>query len=116
MWTPATRKQHIRKTNRYQRDLTDEEWGVINPHLPAVNSTERPRAWPRREIINGMFYVMRSGCPWRLLPSDLPPWRTVYRWFAKLRDEGRFEKIITRLCSIATGPDADLVRRMRIRR
>jgi transposase len=46
-----------------------------------------------REIINGIFYVMRSGCPWRLLPSDLPPWSTVYRWFAKFRDEGCFEKI-----------------------
>ena len=49
-----------------------------------------------REIINGIFYVMGSGCPWRLLPSDLPPWSTVYRWFARFRDEGRFEKIITR--------------------
>ncbi len=46
-----------------------------------------------REIINGIFYVMRSGCPWRLLPSDLPPWSTVYRWFAKFRDEDRFERI-----------------------
>ena len=40
-----------------------------------------------REIVNGIFYVMRAGCPWRLLPSDLPPWGTIYRWFAKFRDE-----------------------------
>jgi transposase len=93
MWTPTTRKQHIRKTTRYQTDLTDKEWGVIEPHLPTANSTGRPRAWPMREIINGIFYVMRSGCPWRLLPSDLPPWSTIYRWFAQFRDEGRFEKI-----------------------
>lgn len=46
-----------------------------------------------REIINGIFYVMRSGCPWRLLPSDFPPWGTIYRWFATFRDEDRFEKI-----------------------
>ena len=46
-----------------------------------------------REIVNGIFYVMRAGCPWRLLPSDFPPWSTIYRWFAKFRDEGRFEKI-----------------------
>jgi transposase len=39
-----------------------------------------------REIINGIFYVMRAGCPWRLLPSDLPPWSTIYRWFATFRD------------------------------
>jgi transposase len=93
MWTPTTRKQHIRKTNRYQTDVTDKEWGVIEPHLPAANSTGRPRAWPMREIINGIFYVIRSGCSWRLLPSDLPPWSTIYRWFAQFRDEGRFEKI-----------------------
>ena len=69
MWTPTTRKQHIRKTNRYQTDLTDKEWGMIEPHLPTANSMGRPRAWPMREIINGIFYVMRSGCPWRLLPE-----------------------------------------------
>ena len=63
MWTPTTRKQHIRETNRYQTDVTDEEWGVIRPHLPSPNITGRPRAWPMREIINGIFYVMRSGCP-----------------------------------------------------
>jgi transposase len=93
MWTPTTRKQHIRKTNRYQTDVTDEEWRVIEPQLPATNVTGRPRAWPMREINNGIFYVMRAGCPWRLLPSDLPPWSTIYRWFAKFRDEGRFERI-----------------------
>jgi len=76
------RKQHIRETNRYQSDLTDEEWAVIKPHLPVTKSTGRPRAW---SMINGIFYVMRSGCPWRLLPSDLPPWSTVHRWFAKFR-------------------------------
>jgi len=93
MWTPTTRKRHNRKANRYQTDVTDEEWRVIEPHLPAAKGTGRPRAWPMREIINGIFYVMRAGCPWRLLPSDLPPWNTIYRWFATFRDESRFEKI-----------------------
>src|SRR5215472_11810271 len=46
-----------------------------------------------REIVNGIFYVMRAGCPWRLVPSDLPPWGTIYRWFAAWRDDGRFERI-----------------------
>jgi len=50
MWTPTTRKQHSRNTNRYQSDLTDEEWRVIEPHLPAASSTGRPRSWPMREI------------------------------------------------------------------
>lgn len=93
MWTPTTREQHNRKAARYQSDLTDEEWRVIEPHLPAGRGTGRPRAWPMREIVNGIFYVMRAGCPWRLLPSDLPPWSTIYRWFAAFRDDGRFEAI-----------------------
>ncbi len=93
MWTPTTREQHNRKALRYQTDLTDAEWAVIKPHLPPVCRMGRPRAWSMREIINGIFYVMRAGCPWRLLPSDLPPWETIYRWFASFRDDGRFEKI-----------------------
>ena len=93
MWTPTTREQHSRKALRYQTDLTDAEWVVIEPHLPPAHGTGRPRSWPMREIANGIFYVMRAGCPWRLLPSDLPPWGTIYRWFAKFRDDGLLEKI-----------------------
>jgi transposase len=74
MWTPTTRQQHSRPITRYQTDLTDAEWRVIVPHLPEPRATGRPRAWPMREIVNGIFYVMRAGCPWRLLPNDLPPW------------------------------------------
>jgi len=93
MWTPTTRQQHSRPVTRYQTDLTDAEWRVIAPHFPKPCATGRPRAWPMREIINGIFYVMRAGCPWRLLPNDLPPWATIYRWFAAWRDDGRFERI-----------------------
>ena len=93
MWTPTTRTQHSREGLRYQTDLTDAEWAVIAPHLPREGKTGRPRSWPMREIINGIFYVMRAGCPWRLLPTDLPPWGTIYRWFARLRDAGRFAAI-----------------------
>jgi putative transposase len=93
MWTPATRQQHSRPVTRYQTDLTDAEWRVIAPHLPKPSATGRPREWPMREIVNGIFYVMRAGCPCRLLPNDLPPWGTIYRWFATWRDDGRFERI-----------------------
>src|SRR6266487_1866644 len=93
MWTPTTRQQYSRTVTRYQTDLTDAEWRVIAPHLPNPCATGRPREWPMREIVNGIFYVMRAGCPWRLLPNDLPPWRTIYRWFAAWRDDGRFERI-----------------------
>jgi transposase len=93
MWTPATRRQHSRPVKRYQTDLTDAEWRVISPHLPKPCATGRPREWPMREILNGIFYVVRAGCPWRLLPKDLPPWETIYRWFAAWRDDGRFERM-----------------------
>jgi transposase len=93
MWTPTTRQHHNRPVTRYQTDLTDAAWRVIAPHLPQPCATGRPRAWPMREIINGIFYVMRAGCPWRLLPNDFPPWGTIYRWFAAWRDDGRFERI-----------------------
>jgi transposase len=78
MWTPTTRQQHSRPVKRYQTDLTDAEWCVIAPHLPKPCATGRPREWPMREIL-------RAGCPWRLLPNDLPPWGTIYRWFAAWR-------------------------------
>ena len=93
MWTLTTRQQHTRLVSRYQTDLTDAEWRVIAPHLPKPCAMGRPREWPMREIVNGIFYVMRAGCPWRLLPNDLPPWGTIYRWFATWRDDGRFERI-----------------------
>lgn len=93
MWTPTTRKQHSRPAARYQTDLTDAEWRLIAPHLPSVCKTGRPRAWSMREIVNAIFYVLRGGIAWRLLPSDFPPWPTVYRWFAVFRDGALFEKI-----------------------
>src|ERR1700746_1308160 len=93
MGPPATRQQHSRPVTRYQTDLTDAEWRVIAPHLPKPCATGRPREWPMREIVNGIFYVVRAGCAGRLVPSDLPPWGTIYRWFAAWRDDGRFERI-----------------------
>ena len=94
MWTPTTRQQHSRPVTRYQTDLTDAEWRVIAPHLPKPCATGRPREWPMREIINGIFYVMRAGCARRLLPSRKPAaWGTIYRWFAVWRDDGRLERI-----------------------
>ncbi len=55
MWTPTTRQEHSRPVTRYQTDLTDAEWRVIAPHLPKPFATGRPREWPMREIINGIF-------------------------------------------------------------
>ncbi|MGH6830624.1 MAG: IS5 family transposase [Methylocella sp.] len=93
MWTPATRNKYSRPLSRYQSDVTDKEWRVIELFLPGPKTRGRPWGWPPREIVNAIFYVMRSGCPWRLLPADLPPWSTVYRWFMIWRDACVFEKI-----------------------
>ena len=93
MWTPTTREQHSRTAARYETDLTDAEWAILAPHVPPPANRGRPRDWTFREIINGIFYVLRGGIPWRLMPTDLPPWPTVYRWFAAWRDDGLFETI-----------------------
>src|SRR5215208_2257678 len=71
----------------YPTDLTDAEWGCLEPHLPAPKATGRPRVYPLREILNAIFYVVRSGCSWRLLPHDFPPWRSVYYYFREFRLE-----------------------------
>lgn len=78
MWTPTTRDHYRRPATRYQSDLTDAEWRLMKPHLPPPKTTGRPRAWPLREIVNAIFYVLRGGIAWRLLPCDFPPWRTAY--------------------------------------
>ena len=93
MWTPATRRQHSRKGLRYETDLTDAEWALIEPFMPSPNERGRPREWPLREVMNAIFYVLRGGIAWRLLPSDLPPKSTVFGWFSLWRDSGLFETI-----------------------
>ena len=75
----------------YQSDLSDAEWGCLEPHLPAPKATGRPRLHSPREILDAIFYVLKSGCAWRLLPHDFPPWKTVYHYFRSLafgRDVG----------------------------
>src|SRR3954451_7923552 len=93
MWTPATRRQHSREGLRYETDLTDAEWALIEPHMPKPRNRGRPREWPLREVLNAIFYVLRGGVAWRLLPNDLPPRTTVFRWFCAWRDSGLFETL-----------------------
>ena len=77
---------------RAKRTKSARREAFVPPEV-GINATGRPRAWPICEIVNGIFYVMRAGCPWRLLLNDLPPTGTIYRWFAVWRDDGRFERI-----------------------
>ena len=92
MLTPATRAQHNRDHLRYTSDLTDTEWALIEPVLPAAAQTGRPRAWPMREVMNAILYTLHSGCPWRILPEHFPPHRTVWDWFSRLRDAEVFDR------------------------
>ena len=78
---------------RYGSDLTDAEWAILEPLLPPPATCGRRRAWPLREVINAISYVLRTGCPWRLLPDGFPPHTTVYRWFARLREARWWEAV-----------------------
>jgi transposase len=82
---------------RYPSDLTDAQWDLIEPLLPEPNSGGRPEKHPRREIVNAILYVVRSGCPWRYLPTDLPPWQTVYWYFQQWEQAGVTEDLLREL-------------------
>ncbi|WP_435126723.1 IS5 family transposase [Micromonospora tulbaghiae] len=81
----------------YPSDLTDAQWALIGPLLPEPNTDGRREKHPRREIVNAILYVVRSGCPWRYLPADLPPWQTVYWYFVRWEDAGVTEKLLAAL-------------------
>ena len=93
MWTEITRPKYDRAGLRYASDLTDAEWRVIEPHMPPPKALGRPRTTDLRELVNAILYVLRSGCPWRLLPKDFPPRSTVQRYFALWRDDGLWARI-----------------------
>jgi|SRR5882724_3951626 len=77
----------------YSTDLTDAEWRALEPHVPAPKGVGRPRRHSIREVLNAIFYLLRSGCTWRLLPHDLPPWKTVYHYFRLWRVQGLWERL-----------------------
>jgi putative transposase len=77
----------------YSTDLTDAEWACLELHVPPPNKRGRPKTHTTREILNAIFYVLKSGCAWRLLPRDFPPWETVYWWFRRWRIDGTFERL-----------------------
>jgi putative transposase len=77
----------------YQSDLSDAEWGCLEPHLPAPKASGRPRVYPLREILDAILYVLKSGCAWRLLPHDFPPWKTVYHYFRAWRLSGVWKRM-----------------------
>jgi putative transposase len=81
----------------YTSDLKDQEWNILEPLMPTPSSRGRPQEWPQQEIINGVLYILRAGCAWRLMPHDLPPWQSVYYHFSKWRQDGTWLKLNTAL-------------------
>jgi transposase len=83
------------RQGRYPSDLTTSQWLLLEALLaqPAKGPGGRPRTYPLREVVNGMLYVLRGGIAWRMMPSDLPPWRTVYGQFRKWRKQGTLEQV-----------------------
>ena len=77
----------------YSTDLTDAEWTLLEPLVPAPKPGGRPVKYPRREVINAIRYVLRTGCAWRLLPHDLPRWQLAYHYFRVWQREGTWQQI-----------------------
>src|SRR2546429_6953871 len=93
MWTETTRRKYEREGRRYASDLDDAEWGLIEPHMPAAKPLGRPREIELRAVLDAILYIARTGCQWRMLPKDFPPFTTVQGYFYDWRDGGLFEKI-----------------------
>ena len=79
----------------YSTDLSDDEWKILEPLVPNAKPGGRPRAHETRELLNAIFYVLRGGCAWRLLPHDFLPWQTAYHYFRAWRMDGTWEQIHT---------------------
>ena len=86
MWTAGTRRLYERN-GRYPSDLTDEEWALVAPHLPAARRVDR------RAVLDAIFYVLTTGCQWRQLPNDFPPRSTVHDYFVEWRCDGTLTRI-----------------------
>src|SRR5262245_61435791 len=79
-------------TQRYETDLTDDQFALLEPFLPRRKRMGRPLA-DLREVLNAILYLVRTGCQWRLLPKDFPPWSTVHTWYRRWRLDGTWPKI-----------------------
>ena len=79
MWTEITRRKYEREGQRYASDLTDAEWALIEPHMPVAKRLGRPRETALRSVLDPILYIARTGCQWRMLPKDFPPFTTVLR-------------------------------------
>jgi transposase len=93
MWTEITRAQYRRDELRYASDTRPVEWQQIAPLLPQPSGLGRPREWSLRVIVDAILYLLWTGCQWRALPKDFPPYSTVQGYFYRWRDDGLWERI-----------------------
>ena len=89
--------QRLGMREQYPSDLTDQEWAFLEPLIPGAAKLGRPPRYPKREIVNAIFFLVRSGCAWRMMPHDLPPWRICYHYFSSWKHAGIWEGIHDRL-------------------
>jgi transposase len=93
MWTSEHRRAADRRGLRYPSDLSDAEWALIEPMIPPAKHGGRRRAVNVREVLNGIFYVLSTGCQWNALPKDLPPKSTIYDYLDLWDWDGTLERI-----------------------
>ena len=77
----------------YPTDLSDAEWSYLEPYLPALKQRGRPRVHSYRKILNAIFYLLKTGCQWRMLPREFPPWKTVFHYFRQWRLDDTWERL-----------------------
>ena len=93
MWTAENRSRYKRDHLRYPSDMTDEEWGLIEPLIPPAKKGGGKRRVNMREIVNGIMYVLSTGCQWRAVPKDLPPRSTLFDYLDLWNYDGTIERI-----------------------
>jgi transposase len=93
MWTEDNRSRYDRSKLRYPSDLTEDEWGLIEPLIPPAKRGGNKREVNVREVVNGILYILSTGCQWRAIPKDLPPRSTVNGYFVRWRDDRTLDRI-----------------------
>jgi transposase len=93
MWTKSNRGKYNRDGLRYPSDLTDGEWGLVEPLIPPAKRGGRRREVDVREVVNGLLYVLSTGCQWRAVPKDLPPKSTLFSYFDLWNWDGTLSRI-----------------------
>src|SRR6476469_9312446 len=93
MWTSKNRARYDRSKLRYPSDLTDDEWGLVEPLIPPGKTGGGKRTVIMREVVNGLMYILSTGCQWRAIPKDLPPKSSVYDYFDLWTYGGTLERI-----------------------